>query len=61
MERRCYRCDQRPARYAAHLDYDCTPEVLLCADCIADERSWDSVLTAHSLPRRPDLEREQPR
>jgi hypothetical protein len=44
VTRRCYHCDTAEARYEAHLDYDCTPVVLLCEECAIREREWDSVV-----------------
>jgi hypothetical protein len=47
--RRCYGCDTEEARYAARVDFDFTPEYLLCHDCAAYERAWDSVLQIRSI------------
>jgi hypothetical protein len=42
--RRCYRCDHATAAYEAHLDWDCTPVVLLCEACAHWERECGSVI-----------------
>jgi protein-arginine kinase activator protein McsA len=49
MTRRCYKCHTNPAVYVAKLDYDFTPQFLLCIDCAAGERAWGSVIEIKTL------------
>jgi hypothetical protein len=45
LARRCYRCDERPARYAARVAYDLAPVYLLCVECAAELRGYGDIIT----------------
>ena len=48
---RCYLCNARPVAYEACLDYDLTPVIKMCAECLAFERADESVVWARSVSR----------